>query len=49
MYIKKYEGSDYDKIYEVLSTLKNEKVKMNNIQFEKHEDMLENPDFEWNQ
>ena len=25
-----YEGDDYDKIYEVLSTLKNKKLRMNN-------------------
>ena len=28
---KIYEGDDYDKIYEVLSTLKNKKLKKNNI------------------
>ena len=45
---KIYEGSDYDKIYEVLSTLKNKKLKINNILIEKYKDMLENPDFEQN-
>ena len=43
-----YEGKDYDKIYEVLSTLRNKKVKINNILIEKNKDMLENPDFEQN-
>ena len=28
---EKYEGNDYDKIYEVLSTLENKKLKTNNI------------------
>ena len=45
---KKYEGGDYDKIYEVLSTLKNIKLKINNILIEKYKDMLENPNFEQN-
>ena len=31
---KIYEGDDYDKIYEVLSTLKNRKVKINDILIE---------------
>ena len=26
-----YEGNDYDKIYEVLSTIKNKKLKVNSI------------------
>ena len=44
---KIYEGKDYDKIYEVLSTLKNKKnEKKNKISIEKYEDMLENLDFE---
>ena len=30
-----YEGNDYDKIYEVLSTLKNKKRNLNKIFFEK--------------
>ena len=32
---KKYEGDDYDKKYEVLSTLKIQKLKRNNILIEK--------------
>ena len=43
---KIYESDDYDKIYEVLSTLKNKKLKVNNILIEKYKDMLENPNFE---
>ena len=43
---KVYEGDDYDKIYEVLSTLKNKKWKTNNILIEKNKDIIENPDFE---
>ena len=42
---KIYDGNDYDKIYEVLSTLKNIKLKIN-ILIQKSKDMLENPDFE---
>ena len=45
---KIYEGNDYDKIYEVLSILKNKKLKINNTLIEKYKDMLENPDFEQN-
>ena len=45
---KIYEGDDYDKIFEVLSMLKNKKLKINNILIEKHKDMLKNPDFEQN-
>ena len=45
---KIYEGDDYDEIYEVLSTLKNKKIKINNILIEKYEDMIENSDFEQN-
>ena len=45
---KIYEGDDYDKIYEVLSTSKNKKLKMNNILIETNEDMLRNPNFEQN-
>ena len=41
-----YESSDYDRMYEVISTLKNEKIKIKSILTEKYEDMLENPDFE---
>ena len=43
-----YEGDDSDKIYEVLSTLKNKKIKINSILIEKYKDMLKNPDFEQN-
>ena len=45
---KRYEGDDYDKIYEVLTTLKNKKSKIINILIEKYKDMLENPNFEQN-
>ena len=45
---KTYEGNDYDKIYEVLSTRKNKKIKINNILNEKNRDLLKNPDFEQN-
>ena len=45
---KKYEGDDYDKIYEVLTTLKNKKLEINNILIEKYKDMLENHNFEQN-
>ena len=43
---KIYEGNENDKIFQVLSTLKNEKLKINFILTEKYKDMLENPDFE---
>ena len=43
---KSHESDNYDKIYEVLSTLKNKKLKINNTLIEKYKDMLENPDFE---
>ena len=42
------EDDDYYKIYEVLSTLKNEKLNINNTLFEKYKNMLENSDFEQN-
>ena len=45
---KNYEGNDYDKIYEIFSTLKNKTLKMNNILIEKYKNMLEKPDFEQN-
>ena len=45
---KIYEGDDYDKIYEVLSTLKNKKLKINNTLIEIYKNMLENPNFEQN-
>ena len=43
---KIYEGDDYDKIYKVFSTLKNKKLKINNILIEKYKNMIVNPDFE---
>ena len=43
---KTYEGNDYNKIYQILSTIKNKKLKLNKILIEKHKDMLEKPDFE---
>ena len=43
-----YKGNEYDEIFEVLSTLKNKKLKINNILIEKYKNMLENPDFEQN-
>ena len=43
---KIYEGHDYDEIFKVLSTLKNKKIKINNIFIEKYEEMLRNPNFE---
>ena len=45
---KTYDGDDSDKIYEVLTTLKNKKLKINNILFEKYKDILENPSFDQN-
>ena len=45
---KIYEGDDYDKIYEILSTLKTKKLKINNILIEKYKNMLENTHFEQN-
>ena len=43
---KIYESNDYDKIFEVLSTLKNRKLKLNNILIEKYRYLLKNLDFE---
>ena len=43
---KNYESSDFIKIYEVLSTLKYEKLKINNILIEKYKDMNEKPNFQ---
>ena len=37
---------DYDELYKVLSTLKNKKLKINNILIEIYKDMIKNPDFE---
>ena len=45
---KIYDGNNYDEIYKVLSTIKNKKLKINNILIEKYKNMLENPDFEQN-
>ena len=45
---KTYESDDYDKIYKVLSTLKNKKLKINTILIEIYKDMIKNPDFEQN-
>ena len=45
---KIYEGNDFDKIYEVLSTLKNKKLEINIILIEKYRVLLENPNFEQN-
>ena len=45
---KIYDGDDYDEIYKVLSTLKNKKLKINNILIEIYKNMLEKPDFEQN-
>ena len=43
---RKYEGNDYDKIYEVSSELEIKKLEINNILNEKYKDIIENPDFE---
>ena len=45
---KIYEGDEYDQIYEVLSTLKNKKLKVNNTIIEIYKDMLKNLNFEQN-
>ena len=45
---KIYEGDDYYKIYEALSTLNNKKLKINNKLIEIYKGMLLNPDFEQN-
>ena len=45
---KIYEGDDFDRIYKVLSTLKNKNLKINNILIEKYRDTLENLNFEQN-
>ena len=45
---KNYESNDYNILYEVLSTFKNKKLKINNVIFEKNKDIVENPDFERN-
>ena len=43
---KIYEGDDFSEIFKILSTLKNKKLKINNILIEKYKDLLKNPDFE---
>ena len=43
---KYYEGDEFVKIFEVLSTLKNEKLKINIILFVKYKNTSENSDFE---
>ena len=43
-----YDGNNYDEIYKVLSTLKNKKLKINNILIEIYKDMLKNSDCEQN-
>ena len=45
---KFYEDNDFDELYEVLSTLKNKKLKIDNILIEKYKNMLLNPNFEQN-
>ena len=45
---KTYKGFDYDKVFEVLSPLKNKKIKKNDILIEKHKFMLEKQNFEQN-
>ena len=45
---KIYEGNDYNQIFKVLSSLKNKKLKINNILIEIYKDLLKNPDFEQN-
>ena len=45
---KIYEGDDFNEIYKILSTLKNKKLKINNILIEICEDMLRNLNFEQN-
>ena len=45
---KIYDGNDYNKIYKVLSTLKNKKLKIKNILIEKYKNMLGNSEIEQN-
>ena len=45
---KIYEDNHYDKIHEVLSTLKNKKLNINNTLVNIYKDMLLNPNFEQN-
>ena len=42
---KTYEGVDFDKIYEILSRLKNKKLKINNTLIDLYKDMLLNLNF----
>ena len=41
-----FEGIDYDKLYEVLSTLKFKKLNIIITLIENYKDLLKNPDFE---
>ena len=43
---KTYEGDEFDKIYKVLSTLKNRKLKINNTLIDIYKDILKNLNFE---
>ena len=43
-----YDGNDYNEINKVLSTIKNKKLKINNVLIEKYKNMLANWDFEQN-
>ena len=43
---KIYESNDYDKIYEVSSTIKNKNLNINKILIENYKDTLENSEFE---
>ena len=43
---KVYEGSDYDKLHEALTTLKIKKLKINKNCLEKYKDKLEKPKFQ---
>ena len=45
---KIYESDDFHKIYEVLSILKNEKLKINNTLIDLYKNKLLNRDFEQN-
>ena len=45
---KIFKGDNFDKMFEVLSTLKNKKLKINKILIEKYRDMLEDHNFEQN-
>ena len=45
---KIYEGDGFDKVYEVLSTLKNEKLKINNTLIDIYKRLIKNHNFELN-